>query len=47
MAQRGFRIGVLGATGAVGSEILEVLEQRRLPVLEFVAFASADSSRAR
>ncbi len=39
----GYRVGVLGATGAVGSTILRVLEQRAFPVGELVPFASARS----
>ena len=37
------RIGVLGATGAVGSTILEVLGEREFPAREVVAFASERS----
>jgi aspartate-semialdehyde dehydrogenase len=39
----GYRIGVLGATGAVGSTILDVLAERRFPAQEVVAFASPRS----
>jgi aspartate-semialdehyde dehydrogenase len=39
-----FRVGVVGATGAVGSTILEVLEERRFPIEELRAFASARSA---
>ena len=38
---------MLGATGAVGSTILEVLEQRRFPVSELVPLASARSAGSR
>ena len=38
------RIGVVGATGAVGSTILEVLAERRFPAGEVVAFASERSA---
>jgi aspartate-semialdehyde dehydrogenase len=38
------RLGVVGATGAVGSTILEVLAERRFPVGEVVAFASERSA---
>jgi aspartate-semialdehyde dehydrogenase len=41
--QRGLRVALLGATGAVGSEILEVLGERRLPVTDLLPFASFDS----
>ena len=37
------RLALLGATGAVGAEILSVLEERRLPVRELRAYASPDS----
>ncbi len=40
----GVRIAVVGATGAVGTIMLDVLEQRRLPVAELVPFASARSA---
>ena len=43
MASSGFRVAVLGATGAVGAEILQVLDERRFPVRELIACASADS----
>ncbi|MEE8558768.1 MAG: aspartate-semialdehyde dehydrogenase [Myxococcota bacterium] len=45
-ASQGWRIALLGATGAVGEEILHLLEERRFPVLELRAFAS-DSSEGR
>src|SRR5689334_3615604 len=38
------RVGVLGATGAVGSTILEVLAERGFPADEVVAFASERSA---
>lgn len=41
--QRGLRIALIGATGAVGTQILEVLGERRFPVTELLAFASPDS----
>jgi aspartate-semialdehyde dehydrogenase len=43
MAGAGFKVAVLGATGAVGAEILQVLDERRFPVRELYACASADS----
>lgn len=43
MARRGYRVGVIGATGAVGGELLRVLEERRFPALELRAFASPAS----
>ena len=44
MAQRGLRVALLGATGAVGSEIRAVLEERRFPVAELCAFSSDGSA---
>ncbi len=38
------RVGVLGATGAVGSTILEILVERQFPATEVVAFASERSA---
>ncbi len=43
MAQRGLRIALLGATGAVGTEILHQLEQRGFPVGSLRAFATEAS----
>jgi aspartate-semialdehyde dehydrogenase len=40
----GYRVGVLGATGAVGSTILEVLRERGFPAAELVPLASARSA---
>ena len=37
------RVALLGATGAVGAEILSVLEERRFPARELRAYASPDS----
>lgn len=39
----GYSIGLIGATGVVGSEILAVLDERRFPVSDLLAFAGADS----
>jgi aspartate-semialdehyde dehydrogenase len=44
MAANGYRVGVVGATGAVGSTILQVLAERRFPAAEIVAFASERSA---
>ncbi len=44
MAGDGYRVGVLGATGAVGSTILGVLAERDFPAREVVAFASERSA---
>lgn len=43
----GYRIGVVGATGAVGSTILEVLAERRFPAAELIPFASERSAGRR
>jgi aspartate-semialdehyde dehydrogenase len=40
----GLTVGVLGATGAVGSTILSILDQREFPASEVVAFASERSA---
>ena len=39
----GFRVAVVGATGAVGREILKTLSERHFPVSKIVALASARS----
>jgi aspartate-semialdehyde dehydrogenase len=39
-----YRVGVVGATGAVGSTILEVLAERGFPAAEVVPYASERSS---
>jgi aspartate-semialdehyde dehydrogenase len=44
MAENGYRVGVLGATGLVGSTILELLADRDFPVEELVPFASERSA---
>ncbi|MEO8092663.1 MAG: aspartate-semialdehyde dehydrogenase [bacterium] len=44
MSDSGYRVGILGATGAVGSTILEVLAEREFPASEVVALASARSA---
>jgi aspartate-semialdehyde dehydrogenase len=41
MAERQFAIAVVGATGAVGSEVLSILEERLFPVGDLRLFASA------
>jgi aspartate-semialdehyde dehydrogenase len=43
VAANGYRVGVVGATGAVGSTILEVLAERRFPATEVIPFASERS----
>jgi aspartate-semialdehyde dehydrogenase len=44
MAADGYRVGVLGATGLVGSTILELLATRDFPAREIVPFASERSA---
>jgi aspartate-semialdehyde dehydrogenase len=44
MSGDGYRVGVLGATGAVGSTILEILAERDFPAAEVVPFASQRSA---
>jgi aspartate-semialdehyde dehydrogenase len=44
MASDGYRVGVLGATGLVGTTILELLAERDFPVAELVPFASERSA---
>jgi aspartate-semialdehyde dehydrogenase len=43
-ANDGYTVGVVGATGAVGSTILKVLAERKFPVSELVPLASARSA---
>ena len=43
----GLRVGVLGATGAVGSTVLQVLSERDFPAAEVVPLASARSAGRR
>jgi aspartate-semialdehyde dehydrogenase len=42
-----YRVGVVGATGAVGSTILEILAERSFPASEVVPFASERSAGRR
>jgi len=44
MAGDGYRVGVLGATGLVGTTILELLAERDFPAAEVVPFASERSA---
>src|SRR5687768_7395943 len=39
----GVRIGVIGATGLVGGEMLRLLDERKFPLAELRAYASARS----
>jgi aspartate-semialdehyde dehydrogenase len=47
VSDNGYRVGVVGATGAVGSTILEVLAERQFPASEVVPFASERSAGKR
>jgi aspartate-semialdehyde dehydrogenase len=47
MSGNGYRVGVLGATGAVGSTILDLLVERDFPAEEVVPFASERSAGRR
>jgi len=42
--EAGYRVGVVGATGAVGREMVKVLEERDFPVAELRLFASPRSA---
>ena len=44
LPNRPLRVGILGATGAVGQELLELLAERDFPVAELVALASSRSA---
>jgi aspartate-semialdehyde dehydrogenase len=47
MNERQLKVGVVGATGAVGTTILAVLSERGFPVAELVPFTSARSAGQR
>jgi aspartate-semialdehyde dehydrogenase len=47
MNQSSYKVGVVGATGAVGSTILDVLAERSFPASEVVPFTSARSAGRR
>ncbi len=44
LPQRPLRVAILGATGAVGQELLQLLEERRFPVAELIPLASPRSA---
>ncbi len=44
MAQKEYVVGIVGATGAVGEELLRILEERKFPVKRIVPLASARSA---
>ena len=39
-----YKLAVVGATGVVGQKMIEVLEEKNLPISEYVFFASQRSS---
>ena len=39
----GYRVAVVGATGNVGREMLNILSERKFPASEVIALASARS----
>ncbi|MCL2383086.1 MAG: aspartate-semialdehyde dehydrogenase [Oscillospiraceae bacterium] len=41
---KNFKLAVVGATGMVGNQTLEVLEERKLPISEYVFYASSRSA---
>ena len=43
MSATGLKVAVVGATGAVGRELLAILEARKFPISELIPFASARS----
>jgi aspartate-semialdehyde dehydrogenase len=43
MARRGHRVAVIGATGTLGSDLVEVLEERDYPVVELIPVATDQS----
>jgi len=44
MAMSGYRIAIVGATGAVGREVLRILEERAFPIAELRLLASSRSA---
>lgn len=43
MDEKKYKLAVVGATGLVGRMVLQVLEEKNLPILEYVFFASSHS----
>ena len=39
-----FKVGILGATGAVGREMMKILEERKFPVAELLSLIHISSS---
>ena len=38
------KVGIIGATGVVGRKVLQVLEEKKLPIDEYELFASKKSA---
>ncbi len=47
MKNRNYKLAVVGATGLVGRTVLQVLEEKKLPISEYSFFASKRSARSR
>ena len=41
---KNYKLAVVGATGVVGRTVLKVLEEKNLPISEYVLFASSKSA---
>jgi aspartate-semialdehyde dehydrogenase len=41
--ERGYHVAIVGATGAVGLELLSILEERKFPVVQLSLLASKSS----
>ena len=39
-----YKLAIVGATGLVGRTVLKVLEERKLPIFEYVLFSSKKSA---
>ena len=41
---KNYKLAIVGATGVVGRTALKVLEEKKLPISEYVLFASSKSA---
>ena len=41
---KNYKLAVVGATGVVGQKMIEVLEEKKLPINEYAFFASSRSA---